>query len=265
MRFSFIFLTILIQFFFNFNAHSAEWVNHYEVLGLNFNASPEEIKQAYRKIALRTHPDRNSNDPKKTEEFKKAAAAYAVLSDEQKRAQYNQAFSSQNVGTQKSASSNSSLRRSELFMMELSKYSAFSRPQVIRYAMELMHQHFDPLVKAGRTNQALFEVADVWNRLALWVQYNGDSWNVAEAALTAGFEWIKQIEFTEPALYQHYYKVGYQTVYNEWLSAKQSNASNEVLNIFGRVLHYAGEKNSNNCEVILNGQRVKFTVHIKFN
>jgi molecular chaperone DnaJ len=62
----------------------------YEVLGVDRNASQEEIKKAYRKLALKYHPDRNPDDSEAEKKFKEAAEAYAVLSDPQKRSQYDQ-------------------------------------------------------------------------------------------------------------------------------------------------------------------------------
>jgi len=63
--------------------------DYYEVLGVGRNAGPDEIKRAYRKLALRYHPDRNKEDPDAESKFKEAAEAYAVLADPQKRAQYD--------------------------------------------------------------------------------------------------------------------------------------------------------------------------------
>ncbi len=64
--------------------------DYYEVLGVMRDAGDEEIKKAYRKIALQCHPDRNPGDKKAEDQFKEAAEAYAVLSDSEKRAQYDQ-------------------------------------------------------------------------------------------------------------------------------------------------------------------------------
>ena len=62
----------------------------YEILGVNRDASDDEIKKAYRKLAMKYHPDRNPDNPKAEEHFKEAKEAYEILSDNQKRAAYDQ-------------------------------------------------------------------------------------------------------------------------------------------------------------------------------
>ena len=64
--------------------------DYYEVLGVDKTASEEEIKKAYRQIAIKYHPDRNPGDKQAEEKFKEAAEAYNVLHDPQKRQQYDQ-------------------------------------------------------------------------------------------------------------------------------------------------------------------------------
>ena len=64
--------------------------DYYKVLGVNKSASKDEIKKAYKKLALKHHPDRNKGDKKSEEIFKKINEAYAVLSDDNKRKQYDQ-------------------------------------------------------------------------------------------------------------------------------------------------------------------------------
>jgi len=63
--------------------------DYYEILGVERNASPEAIKKAYRKVALKYHPDKNPNNPAAEEKFKEAAEAYEVLSHAEKRQQYD--------------------------------------------------------------------------------------------------------------------------------------------------------------------------------
>jgi len=62
----------------------------YEILGVNRDASDDEIKKAYRKLAMKYHPDRNPDNPSAEEKFKEAKEAYEILSDAQKRAAYDQ-------------------------------------------------------------------------------------------------------------------------------------------------------------------------------
>ena len=64
--------------------------DYYEILGVSRDADSSSIKKAYRKLALKYHPDQNPGDKVAEEKFKEAARAYEVLSDSQKRARYNQ-------------------------------------------------------------------------------------------------------------------------------------------------------------------------------
>jgi len=68
----------------------AEKRDYYEVLGVNKSASADEIKKAYRKLARKHHPDVNPGDKKAEDRFKEVSEAYAVLSDEKKKAEYDQ-------------------------------------------------------------------------------------------------------------------------------------------------------------------------------
>ncbi|MCP9257157.1 Chaperone protein DnaJ [Dirofilaria immitis] len=64
-------------------------IDYYEILGVEKNATEQQIKNNYRKLALKFHPDRNPGDQKAAEQFKKISIAYAVLSDPNKRRQYD--------------------------------------------------------------------------------------------------------------------------------------------------------------------------------
>ncbi|MBI3918431.1 MAG: molecular chaperone DnaJ [Betaproteobacteria bacterium] len=64
--------------------------DYYDVLGVNRDASEEDVKKAYRKLAMKWHPDRNPDNPRAEEHFKEAKEAYEVLTDGQKRSAYDQ-------------------------------------------------------------------------------------------------------------------------------------------------------------------------------
>jgi molecular chaperone DnaJ len=64
--------------------------DYYEVLGINKSASAAEIKKAYRKMAIKFHPDKNPDDTSAEEKFKEAAEAYEILSDDNKKARFDQ-------------------------------------------------------------------------------------------------------------------------------------------------------------------------------
>ena len=64
--------------------------DYYEILGISKSASSKDIKQAYRKLAIKYHPDRNEGDKNAEERFKEAAEAYEFLSNSEKKARYDQ-------------------------------------------------------------------------------------------------------------------------------------------------------------------------------
>ena len=71
--------------------------DYYEILGLSKGATAEEIKKAYRKTAIKFHPDKNPDDPSAEDKFKEAAEAYEILSNPEKKQRYDQ-FGHQGVG-----------------------------------------------------------------------------------------------------------------------------------------------------------------------
>ena len=64
--------------------------DYYEILGVNKGASDADLKKAYRRLAMKFHPDRNSDDANAEERFKEANEAYEVLSNADKKARYDQ-------------------------------------------------------------------------------------------------------------------------------------------------------------------------------
>ena len=64
--------------------------DYYEILGLNRDASGDEIKKAFKKLAMKFHPDRNPDNPKAEASFKEVKEAYEILSDPQKKSSYDQ-------------------------------------------------------------------------------------------------------------------------------------------------------------------------------
>ena len=66
-----------------------EYKDYYQILGISRNASPQDVRKAYRKLAMQYHPDRNPGDKQAEERFKEINEAYQVLSDSQKRAHYD--------------------------------------------------------------------------------------------------------------------------------------------------------------------------------
>ncbi|MFA7123179.1 MAG: DnaJ domain-containing protein, partial [Candidatus Delongbacteria bacterium] len=63
--------------------------DYYEILGVDKNATKDDIKKAYKKLALKFHPDRNKGDKDSEEKFKEVGEAYSVLSDDNKRSKYD--------------------------------------------------------------------------------------------------------------------------------------------------------------------------------
>ncbi|HEX5024788.1 MAG TPA: molecular chaperone DnaJ [Agriterribacter sp.] len=79
--------------------------DYYEILGVSKSASADEIKKAYRKVAMQHHPDRNAGDTAAEEKFKEAAEAYEILSDSDKRSQYDR-FGHAGLGNNRGGFSN---------------------------------------------------------------------------------------------------------------------------------------------------------------
>ncbi len=88
--------------------------DYYEVLGVNKNASAEEIKKAYRKLAIKYHPDKNPDDKEAESKFKEAAEAYEVLSDQENRQRYDR-FGHAGVGGTREGGFSGSMSMDDIF------------------------------------------------------------------------------------------------------------------------------------------------------
>ncbi|MGN6492295.1 MAG: molecular chaperone DnaJ [Agriterribacter sp.] len=88
--------------------------DYYEILGVSKGASADEIKKAYRKVAMQYHPDRNPGDKAAEDKFKEAAEAYEVLSDDTKKAQYDR-FGHAGVGNNRGGFGGGSMNMDDIF------------------------------------------------------------------------------------------------------------------------------------------------------
>ncbi len=88
--------------------------DYYEVLGVSKSATADELKKAYRKVAMQHHPDRNPGDKAAEEKFKEAAEAYEVLSDPQKKSQYDR-FGHAGVGNNRGGGFSGGMNMDDIF------------------------------------------------------------------------------------------------------------------------------------------------------
>lgn len=110
--------------------------DYYAILSVSHDAGKEEIKRAYRKLALEYHPDRNPGNPEAEERFKKISEAYAVLIDPEKRAEYDRLrnLSSRMRGDDRTYGERFSYSQEDLFQ------NLFSNPETIDLFRELQEE-----------------------------------------------------------------------------------------------------------------------------
>ena len=103
-------------------------MDYYKVLGVSEQAGDEQIKQAYRKLAKKYHPDLNPNDPKAEEEFKKVVEAYETLGDADKRKVYDSKRKKPGAGrsSENTASTRTPDKNMADFTKDMEKYFGFS-------------------------------------------------------------------------------------------------------------------------------------------
>tara|TARA_B100001059_G_C17799909_1_gene565486 strand:- start:567 stop:1532 length:966 start_codon:yes stop_codon:yes gene_type:complete len=119
---------------------------YYSLLGVEQNASQDEIKRAYRKLSLELHPDRNIGDTEKSEKYKKITSAYNILSNSTERANYDSTLSFSNFGSPESMFMNMLFNPIDInnILNEL-KTNKFSRDKFNQF-----HQfHFGPEILSG--------------------------------------------------------------------------------------------------------------------
>ena len=119
---------------------------YYSLLGVEQNASSDEIKRAYRKLSLELHPDRNIGDPEKSEKYKKITSAYNILSNSTERANYDSTLSFSNITSPESMFMNMLFNPIDInnILNEL-KNNKFSREKFNQF-----HQfHFGPEIVSG--------------------------------------------------------------------------------------------------------------------
>lgn len=132
--------------------------DYYEILGVDKNASDDEIKKSYRKLSLKYHPDRNPGDKEAEEKFKEVAEAYSVLSDSQKRQQYDR------FGTVDSNGFNMNMNAEEIFKSFFGEHGfgfGFSDEP-----MERTYKGMDKILKVNVT------LKDVYNNVSKNITYS---------------------------------------------------------------------------------------------
>ena len=103
--------------------------DYYEILNVSEHATADEIKLAYRKLAMQWHPDRNQNDEKATEKFKQLSVAYEILSDNQKRAEYDAIRNGHTSDSFNLNTKGGQTNFNDLFAHIFGNHSAFHQPQ----------------------------------------------------------------------------------------------------------------------------------------
>ncbi|NWG13208.1 MAG: DnaJ domain-containing protein [Acidobacteria bacterium] len=115
---------------------SSQSKDYYQILGISPDAAEEDIKRAYRRLALEWHPDRNPDNPNATERFQEISEAYAVLIDPVKRRQYD-------LSRQPGSTERFTYSRDDLFRDMFSNPSAFAIFEEIAREFERMGMHVD--------------------------------------------------------------------------------------------------------------------------
>lgn len=221
---------IVLMFFSFFQTVLAE--DFYRLLGVEKNCSRDEIKKAFRKKAMKLHPDHTNGDRKKEELFKKVLEAYETLYDPEKRKDYD---SGSRTGTRtrtepQQKRRESFYRVSEKIVKELAQYSGKSGDksrdesvdELIEIALRIMNRHVQPILseaeKSGDTDLATYVsniFSDIWARTGAWNLFSGGDLDVTEAVFKASFLWIKKLRILSASTYDHCFNYGYDYIRND--------------------------------------------------
>lgn len=137
----------------------------YDDLGVNKDASKDEIKQAYKKMAIKWHPDKNGGSEQSTQKFKEINNAYSVLSDDQKRKKYDK----EQMQEAKPMTINVENKREQLehYLQKFYVYPEFNKPQNVTAFASFIYYN---LLEGGDKNSKIEATKKLTKNILNWLQ-----------------------------------------------------------------------------------------------